>query len=65
MGNGPAGRTFDPSVGLCSVCRFVIRQDTRRGAVFYRCGRADDDATFRKYPPIPVAECRGFETDEP
>ena len=51
----------DPAVGLCSLCRHVKRQDTKRGAIFYRCGRADDDPGFPKYPPIPVARCRGFE----
>ena len=57
MSKEGAGSTLDPAIGLCSVCRFVKRQDTRRGAVFYRCGRADEDASFFRYPPIPVGEC--------
>ena len=65
MGNEDASTTLDPSVGLCSVCRFVKKQDTKRGAVFYRCGRADQDPSFMKYPPIPIGQCRGFELHEP
>lgn len=61
MGKEHAAPQLDPSIGLCSVCRFVKRQDTKRGATFYRCGRADEDATFMKYPPTPVGQCRGFE----
>lgn len=48
-------------VGLCANCRFVLEQETKRGAVFFRCGRADKDATFDRYPAIPVLDCRGFE----
>jgi len=65
VGKGDKTPQLDPSVGLCSVCRFVKRQDTKRGAIFYRCGRADDDLAFPKYPPTPVARCRGFEDARP
>ena len=64
MGNEHANPTLDPSIGLCSVCDHVIRQETKRGAVFYRCGRADEDPSFRRYPPIPVGQCPGFELDD-
>jgi hypothetical protein len=36
-----------------------IRSD--RGAVFYRCGLAAKDSSFRKYPPLPVIQCVGYE----
>ena len=49
------------SVGLCANCRFMREQGTKRGAVFFRCARADEDETFKRYPPIPVLRCRGFE----
>ena len=65
MSDAPSNPAIDPSIGLCSVCRFVKTQDTKRGAVFYRCGRADEDERFLKYPPIPVGECAGFELVEP
>jgi hypothetical protein len=53
--------TPDPAVGLCSVCRFSRVQETTRGARFWRCLRADDDAHYLRYPPLPIAECPGHE----
>src|SRR2546425_5522268 len=41
-------------VGLCATCRWVRTVSNRRGSVFYRCGRADDDPTFPRYPALPV-----------
>jgi hypothetical protein len=35
--------------------------ETRRGSVFYRCLRAQTDASFRKYPPLPVRQCHGYQ----
>jgi hypothetical protein len=32
-----------------------------RGATFWRCLRADGDADFTRYPPLPVHRCGGFE----
>jgi hypothetical protein len=32
-----------------------------KGSVFWLCGRAADDPRFRKYPPLPVARCAGYE----
>lgn len=49
-------------VGLCSDCRFMLEQGTKRGAVFFRCALADEDAGFSRYPPIPVLGCNGFES---
>jgi len=34
-----------------------------RQSTFYRCRRADDDPSFRKYPPLPVVVCRGYERE--
>ena len=36
------------AVGLCATCRWVRIVTTRRGSVFYRCLRADDDPRDRK-----------------
>jgi uncharacterized protein YciI len=33
----------------------------RRGSLFFRCLRADHDARFLKYPPLPVRSCPGYE----
>jgi hypothetical protein len=49
-------------VGLCLSCRFSRPVTNRRGSTFYRCGRADFDPSFVKYPPLPVLRCAGFES---
>jgi len=33
----------------------------RRGSVFYMCSRAKTDPRFRKYPPLPVLACPGWQ----
>jgi hypothetical protein len=52
-----------PSAGLCAQCRHarIVRSD--RGSVFYLCQRALTDASFPKYPRLPVMVCLGFETN--
>ncbi len=47
--------------GLCATCQQMERTETRRGSVFYRCLRAQTDASFPKYPPLPVRQCRGYQ----
>jgi hypothetical protein len=32
-----------------------------KGSVFYLCGRSATDASFPKYPRLPVLQCRGYE----
>jgi hypothetical protein len=53
----------DPSVGLCERCVWSRVQGTKRGSVFYRCGRADENDAFLRYPPLPVDRCSGFERE--
>lgn len=36
-----------------------------KGGVFLRCGLADRRDGFRRYPPLPVVECPGFEPEPP
>ena len=58
-----SGRTatdFDPLVGQCSLCEFATVQSNPRGNQFWRCLRADSDERFLRYPPLPVADCRGY-----
>src|SRR5262245_62026382 len=45
--------------GLCATCQHVKSTATKRGSVFYLCLRSQTDASFRKYPPLPVLQCRG------
>jgi hypothetical protein len=49
------------STGLCADCRSLRAQCTKRGVVFFRCARADEDDRFMRYPPIPVMKCGGFD----
>lgn len=56
---------MSPNPGLCGTCRYVKRTVTKRESVFYLCLRAQTDPTLRKYPPLPVLRCRGYEADEP
>jgi uncharacterized protein YciI len=48
-------------VGLCLTCRWKRAVLNRRGSVFFRCARAESDARFVRYPPLPVLTCPGYE----
>jgi hypothetical protein len=54
-------QTKDTRAGLCGDCAFMrlIRSD--RGATFYFCERSKTDASFPKYPRLPVLQCTGYE----
>ena len=52
-------------VGLCATCVWMRTVSNRRGSVFYRCRRADDDPRFRRYPALPVLTCPGYEPSTP
>jgi hypothetical protein len=49
------------AVGLCAACRHARVQRTARGSEFWRCARAETDARFARYPPLPVVSCAGYE----
>ena len=49
------------AVGLCFTCRWKRATVNRRGSVFFRCARAEEDARFVRYPPLPVHSCVGYE----
>ena len=49
------------AVGLCLDCRWMRATANRRGSTFYRCLRAESDARFTRYPPLPVLACPGYE----
>jgi hypothetical protein len=51
----------EASVGLCARCKVASVQRSARGGRFWRCGRADTDAAYLRYPPLPVLRCPGFE----
>ena len=52
-------------VGLCATCTWVRIAKNRRGSVFYRCGRAETDPRFVRYPPLPVLQCPGYDRRSP
>ena len=56
---------FAALVGLCSACRHARTVTSARGSTFWLCELSVADARFRKYPPLPVVRCPGFETPAP
>jgi hypothetical protein len=60
---GEEGR-FDPRAGLCSLCAHVQVVRSARGSTFWLCERSRGDSRFRRYPPLPVRACAGFEPVE-
>jgi len=58
---GVPGPEVDRLVGLCARCRHARVQTTARGSAFWRCLRAETDARFVRYPPLPVRDCPGYE----
>jgi len=53
--------TDNDAVGLCRRCCWTRAVSNRRGSTFFRCGRADTDPRFARYPALPVLECIGYE----
>ena len=53
-------RPFD-SVGQCRDCLHHRVTGNRKGSLFYLCGRSKGEPRFRKYPPLPVLDCEGYE----
>ena len=49
------------AIGLCEHCRHMQLIANNRGNQFYLCQRSNDDASFVKYPRLPVVSCRGYE----
>ena len=52
-----------PEAGLCASCRHVRQIVSARGSRFYYCGRSETDPAYRKYPQLPVRECRGYQAE--
>jgi len=47
-------------VGLCANCEYMQRIESARGSTFYLCKRSAIDASFPKYPRLPVLACSGY-----
>ena len=48
--------------GLCVTCEHLRLLASPR-SVFARCGLADSDPGFVRYPPLPVRACRGYQEE--
>ena len=55
------GPTTGPPPGLCGACLHSRLIRTARGTTFRLCERSSVDVRFRRYPPLPVLDCPGFE----
>lgn len=49
--------------GLCADCRWSRRIESSRGSSFWLCRRSEIDTRYRKYPPLPVMQCDGYEEE--
>lgn len=45
--------------GLCAACEHLRLVASSR-SVFVRCGLAETDPRFPRYPPLPVVACGGY-----
>ena len=52
-------RALAVPAGLCATCEHLRLLASKR-SVFVRCGLAEVDARFPKYPPLPVVACGGY-----
>ena len=46
--------------GLCATCRFMRQMESDRGSIFYLCEWSATDASFPKYPRLPVVRCAAY-----
>ncbi len=51
-------------IGLCAGCSHARRVSTPRSR-FWLCERSLTDASYDRYPRLPVSSCGGFEPGEP
>ena len=48
-------------IGLCVDCVYARRVESDRRSVFYMCARSQSDASYPKYPTLPVIRCAGYQ----
>jgi hypothetical protein len=49
-------------IGLCASCRHARQIRSAKGSEFWLCERSTSEPQrFRKYPPLPVMRCTGYE----
>jgi hypothetical protein len=54
-------RRLKEYAGLCASCAHVRIVESSRGSVFALCDLSLTDPRFRRYPPLPVRACAGYE----
>ena len=59
MSSPPAGRSLP--AGLCDSCVHQRIVRNTRGSSFSLCERSRDDASYPRYPRLPVVSCRGYQ----
>lgn len=67
MSDAPDGSPPGPGdriAGLCAACRHLRVIVSSKGSRFYMCARAAHDPAYRRYPPIPVRQCPGFDPSD-
>src|SRR5262245_55361861 len=57
------GENDRKQIGVCADCRHKRLIQSDRGSTFYLCNRSITDASFPKYPRLPVIQCSGYEDD--
>ena len=50
-----------PGAGLCNTCVYQRVVATTRGSRFSLCERSRSDPVYKRYPPLPVRACPGFQ----
>jgi|RhiMethySRZTD1v2_1073278.scaffolds.fasta_scaffold02774_18 hypothetical protein len=55
---------IDPAIGLCSRCQHCRIVKSERSA-FYMCRLSFTNPEYRKYPPLPVLRCAGYQPPAP
>jgi hypothetical protein len=57
-------KTQFATAGLCATCMHMRQITSDRGSLFYQCQLSAVDASFPKYPRLPVIQCRGYQNVE-
>jgi hypothetical protein len=53
------------TVGICVQCAFARSITSAKGSTFWLCTKSESDPRFRKYPPLPVLRCSGYQEKKP
>src|SRR5260370_33864982 len=66
MGSQAKAGEAGVAAGLCADCLHARRVESERGSVFVMCQLSVTDASFPKYPRLPVLSCAGYlQKDKP